>query len=307
MRILQLLSISLIEIEKKLPLIYESGFDAIQINPLQPLKTNKTDLSDIPWWLSYQPIDFTIGNQYGTKEDFMRLCEKANAYGISMIPDVVINHVANQSQYPLEPHQRVNPEILNHKEFFKEQKDITDWNDRNQTIHYCMGLPGLNLEEPELQKMILRLFREYIVCGAKGFRIDAAKHIALPEEGNDFWDNWANVEGMDKQFVYGEIIYPAPMDTYKKYFKILSGEIGDDENLINFVETHDVYFNHWTEVANLEPEEVSLLYKKLAENLYPHIFYFARPNSMEWSSDVVRNANQIHQEKKSQKTKQFKL
>ena len=46
------------ELIHELDEIRNQGFDAIQINPIQPLKENER----YPWWLSYQPIDFKIGN-----------------------------------------------------------------------------------------------------------------------------------------------------------------------------------------------------------------------------------------------------
>ena len=70
MRILHLLNWRLKDVLKVLDKVKEQGFQAIQINPLQPLKEDGFD----NWWLSYQPCGFSIGNQYGSKDDLKYSC-----------------------------------------------------------------------------------------------------------------------------------------------------------------------------------------------------------------------------------------
>ena len=76
MRILHLFNWHLNDINKVLEEVSNQGFDAIQINPIQPLKEDGYD----HWWMSYQPCDFSIGNQYGTKEELINLCNNARNY-----------------------------------------------------------------------------------------------------------------------------------------------------------------------------------------------------------------------------------
>ena len=56
MKVIQLLNWKLESIEKELENIKEQGFDAIQINPMQPFKEEKT----FHWWSSYQPLGFRV-------------------------------------------------------------------------------------------------------------------------------------------------------------------------------------------------------------------------------------------------------
>ena len=63
MRILHLFNWKLEDIYGELENISSQGFDTIQINPIQPLKNE----FDNAWWQSYQPIDFSVGNRFGTK------------------------------------------------------------------------------------------------------------------------------------------------------------------------------------------------------------------------------------------------
>ena len=94
MRVLHLLSWKLEDIIPILDDIKQHGFDAIQINPIQPLKDEFSN----SWWMSYQPIDFKIGNRYGNKNNLINLCNKASEKEIIIIADVVCNHMAGRDR-----------------------------------------------------------------------------------------------------------------------------------------------------------------------------------------------------------------
>ena len=75
MRILHLLQWPLNDItDEVMNTAKRQGFDVIQINPIQPLKED-TSLSELKWWMSYQPCDLAIGNQYGSKLDLINCCD----------------------------------------------------------------------------------------------------------------------------------------------------------------------------------------------------------------------------------------
>lgn len=92
-RILSLFDCPLKDVKRLLPIIKEQGFNVVQVSPLQRNKTDNTD----EWWLLYQPLGFDIGNKIGTKEELYDLCQEARRYGIHIIVDTVINHVANKN------------------------------------------------------------------------------------------------------------------------------------------------------------------------------------------------------------------
>lgn len=179
MRILHLLQMNMNEISKIIPDIKSQGFDAVQISPVQPLKEDR----DGEWYMLFQPIGFRIGNYYGSKEDLVNLCKIANENDIRIIVDVVCNHMANLDQnHELTPHPNVDNCLKENPDFWKEQKPIQNWENRDEVIHYCMNLPGLNLANKQLQEIILNFLIELAECGVGGFRFDAAKQIALPNE-----------------------------------------------------------------------------------------------------------------------------
>ena len=113
-RILSLFDCPLKDVKRLLPIISNQGFNVVQVSPLQK---NKNDTDD--WWLLYQPLGFEIGNRIGNKEALYDLCLEAGRYGISIVVDSVINHVANKSDIEfLEPHPNVDSELLYNNDCF---------------------------------------------------------------------------------------------------------------------------------------------------------------------------------------------
>ena len=116
MRVLHLFDWRLEDIKKEIPKICEQGFDAVQISPLQPLKEEDNNL----WWMSYQPIDLTIGNKFGNSEDLKQLCDVASEFDIKIIADVICNHVAGKPGVPFCPSDNVSDKIKTSKTFMIE-------------------------------------------------------------------------------------------------------------------------------------------------------------------------------------------
>ena len=203
-RILSLFDCPLKDVKRLLPIISRQGFNTVQVSPLQRTKTDDKN----EWWLLYQPLGFDIGNKIGTKEELYDLCQEANKYGINIVVDAVINHVANKSEEEyLEPHPDTDRELLENRDCFKEKKQITNWDDRNQVINYCLGLPGLNPNNPIVQRKIIDMLNEYVDLGVNGFRFDAAKSIALPEEGCNFFPTITYSLKRWLPIIYGEVLF----------------------------------------------------------------------------------------------------
>ena len=203
MKIIHLLNWKFKTIEQELKTIKKQGFDAIQINPVQPFKEEK----EFKWWSSYQPLSFKIGNMFGTKEDLKSLCSKAKKEGLDIIVDVVLNHTANKSdKEPGVPHESVDKILLNEKSFWKLNKQVKNWEDRFECTNYSIGLPGLDLSNPYLQKIIFEFLKELKSCGVKGLRFDAAKHIGLPNDGVDFFRKVRTFLLLNNMYGYGEFL-----------------------------------------------------------------------------------------------------
>ena len=312
MRILHFLNISMQEIMENIPEIAEQGFDAIQISSVQPFKNE--DKKNIEWYMVFQPLTFKIGNIYGSKADLIELCKLAEIYNIKIFVDVICNHVANKrDKEALFPHEKVDPTLLNNPYFWKEQKPVENWEDRMQVTNYCMGLPGLNTSNYDLQNIIIKFLKELADCGVGGFRFDAAKSIALP---TDHFDNypechfWPRIieEGLKEYnlYNYGEVIFASDdlLKNYAKYMNILTTwYIKEIPETITFVESHDSFLNNddmgWTKTWT--EEEVLKRYLQLTKE-WNNTIFFNRPNTNMWKSELVKQANMQFSTELSQKT-----
>lgn len=295
MRTLHLLGWPIWAIIEHLDEFKNQGFDSIQITPVQPLKEEGPG----EWWLPYQPVNFEIGNWFGSKEDLCRLCNETSIRGMRTFVDVVCNHLASQPfTGSLEPHDSVPDKYKRNPNFWKPKRNVTNWNNRNEVISLCMGLPGLNISNDEVQHEIFKFLDELVKCGVKGFRFDAAKSIGLPEEGVHFWDRIANRYKTLPDFeIYGEVIFGSTelIDAYGKYMKVLTNiyQGRHPENVILFAESHDSfndeglnkYSNSWTD------EQVAYKYRDLCDR-FENTMYYARPNNdHSWNNPIVKDAN----------------
>ena len=300
-RILSLFDCPLRDVKRLLPIISRQGFNVVQISPLQ--RNKESDTQD--WWLLYQPLGFEIGNRLGSKEELADLCREAKRFGISIIVDTVINHVANKSEEEfLEPHPNSDWELRSNPDCFKRKVQITDWDDRNQVINNCLGLPGLNPNNPIVQRKIIRMLNEYIDCGVDGFRFDAAKSIALPEEGCNFFPTVNYSLKRWLPLVYGEVLFADNdlIERYARYMKVLTnGDARDRDKIIKYIENKDSFLSKDLGYTKTWPKErITGEYIGLAAN-YPNTLYYARNYTddwREWQSNEVREANKQYVKKR---------
>ena len=293
-RILSLFDCPLKDVKRLLPVIKRQGFNTVQISPLQRNKTDDTN----GWWLLYQPLGFEIGNRIGTKEELNDLCLEAKKYGINIVVDAVINHVANKSDKEfLVPHPDADRELLSHRECFKNPVQINNWDDRYQVINYCLGLPGLNPNNPIVQRKIIDMLNEYIDLGINGFRFDAAKSIALPEEECSFFPNVTYSLKRWLPIIYGEVLFADNelIEKYARYMRVLTNSDARDRNsIIKFVENKDSFLSKDLGYTKDWPKEkVTGMYMDLASQ-YPNTLYYARNYTddwYEWQSRDVKEAN----------------
>lgn len=293
-----MLSWKLKDIIPELEIIATQGFDAIQISVMQPSKED----GPIEWWMSYQPIGFEIGNFYGNRDDLKELCYQAKKYQIKIIVDVICNHMGAKDDNPLLPHDRVCPRLKNNPEYWKEQKNITNPKNRYEVINYCINLPGLETSNHDIQDMIIKYLKELLDCGVMGFRFDAAKHIALPNEGCNFWPRVISAindyNRSNDLIIYGEVIYEDDnriIDEYCKYIKVLTNYGGNDINkMVYFYESHDTYLSNdiieSERTRNLTSLECVEKYVELTHK-YPNTIFFIRPSDNIWKTELIKIAN----------------
>lgn len=289
--ILHLFQWRLKDIIPQLEMIKKQGFNCIQISVLQPTKEGNE------WWKDYQVMRFSIGNKFGSKQDLIELCSRANELGIRVIVDIVPNHVAGADSGELKPHELVDKKIADNKEFFKESKLITNWEDRHQVINYCCGLPSLRLDNHELQDIIIDFLNELIQCGVRGFRVDSAKNIKLPCEGSEFWTRvFDNLDHKEELFNYAEVIFSDRelIEEYAKYINVLTNSydgVNDKSKIVTFFMSHDTELefkctNEMNDEMIIREWEVLL-----NNNRKSHMLFYSRPYSDLWKSQEIKEIN----------------
>ena len=215
------------QILENLDSIANAGFKTIQTSPVQQPKSGGAS-----WWAFYQPLSFSIADNspLGTKADLKKLCDEAEKKNISIIADIVFNHLANISDTELESDgtPKVSPEV---EKYEPEIYALRNASGQEATFHHNPhaqgsgaitqvysygGLPDLNTANPLVQQRSLDLLKECIDVGIDGFRFDAAKHIETPTDPEYSSDFWPNVLGVAKTYykektgndlyAYGEIL-----------------------------------------------------------------------------------------------------
>lgn len=282
MKILHLFQWRINDIIPELKTIKEQGFDAIQISPIQGTKD-----SGIEWWKLYQPINLKIGNeQIGSKKDLINLIQEARKFNLKIIVDIVLRHVAGDESYPLKPHRNVDPELL---QYLAEPIDAVNIDsDRWQCTRRCTGMPMLNYDNPELQKLYKCFLDELIFIGVDGFRLDQLKHYALPEEGSNIMDIFTQYN------MYGEAINCPKelLDKYSNYMKVLTeGRPSDITKLVAKFESHDDYLD--TGLTKRMNDGMRLTEWDILVNHLPgcDCLYYARPFETLWKSEDMKKIN----------------
>ncbi len=253
-------------IEDNMKLIAECGYSAIQTSPVTQPKDYTYDGEvgmevGVPgkggsgnWWKVYQPVTISVCDNgetwFGTKEEFVSMCETAESYGIKVIVDVVANHMGNvtgwkNSLSDISPQVGTywNEDMLTNESYW-HINDLQVWmsDGREHITQGSMGMPDLNTANATVQQYFKDYLIELIDCGVDGFRFDAAKHIETPDDdpayASDFWPNvlnpaksyYASKTG-DELYVYGEILNMVgenfSIDSYTKYMSVTDNSAGN--------------------------------------------------------------------------------
>lgn len=239
-------------IKDSIPEIAAAGYTSVQTSPVQRPKEYGKSCTNREWWKVYQPTTLSFANDgeswFGTKAEFKAMCDEAEQYGVKVIVDVVLNHMANNTgkignswddistQNDPAIRNNANNWHLNgstHIDYGNEHRG----DDNTSLTHGFGGWPDLNTGSTDVQNAELALLKECVDLGADGFRFDAAKHIELPGEsgGSDFWPNitngiktYAQSKGKDV-YLYGEILDNCATDigNYTKYIAVTDNRAGN--------------------------------------------------------------------------------
>ncbi|MCH5218778.1 MAG: hypothetical protein J1F07_09590 [Muribaculaceae bacterium] len=297
----------LLDIKKALPEIAEAGFGAVQISPVQ-----YQAMAGYIWADLYLPYDFAFRqNGLGTQGNLQSLCEEAEKYGIKIIVDVVFNHINNNTYH--DPWWNSNGRM-------RSTTSMINYSNRYSITHDRLGnYPEVNSEDPEVTARAKSYIEQLKDLGVKGIRFDAAKHIALPSEGTDFWKEVTSVPGM---FYYGEILSTPGgsnandlMKEYTTYMSVTDDTYGtnartsagvpvsngnwvnkgiDGSKIVYWGESHDTYANAGGASKNVSQGVIDRAYAIVACRDKEIALYFSRPSQKEYGDIKVGQKGSTH-------------
>ena len=127
----------------------------------------------------YWPVSFTKMNpHFGTPNDLHLLIKRAHEQNCNILLDMVANHVHQEH-----PYYKKHPECATKLVLPDGSLNLERWDDHRLTTWFDKFLPTLNLERPEVAKMLADSITWWAqTYHVDGFRYDAAKHIPL-----SFW------------------------------------------------------------------------------------------------------------------------
>ncbi len=319
------------DITAELPSIAKAGFTSIQVSPAQ-----NAFYEYYPWYIVYQPYGLKfydptgietkggsymnrnsiLPSQFNTREELVELCSEAEKYGINIIMDVVANHLAKEILVS-------SGDELAKDEYWHEHKPITNYNRRsNITNGSLSGLTDLNTEHPYVQQLARDYGLELKSLGVDGIRWDAAKHIALPSEGSDFWKT-ATDNGL---YNYGEIL-SGPVDgkdhdelmaEYAQYMSVTDSDYSSNigmaftykkvptldgnwthrgiaaNKLVYWAESHDTYSNGQPGSCDYPQNDIDRGYAIAAARADATSLYFSRPDSIKKSEIFEGEKGSMH-------------
>ncbi len=127
----------------------------------------------------YWPISFTqLNPHFSTESQFKELVTLAHQQQTNILLDQVAHHIHKEH-----PYYKENPDCGTPMVLPDGRLNLELWDEQRLTTWFDQFLPTLNLQRPEIQKMMVDSTTWWIQhYGIDGFRYDAAKHVPL-----NFW------------------------------------------------------------------------------------------------------------------------
>lgn len=228
--ILQAFNWRMTDLVKYAPEIAAAGYTAVQISPIQATRRSADAGSYATDWHSfYEPIDMTVGNALGSKEDLKAAIEALHAAGVKVIADVVTNHVrncvikadTNDIASTLRSSARQN--LLVH------QMTASD-NSRQAQVQGDLDgrYPDMDTRKKSYQDYVIsNLLLPLAEAGIDGYRFDSAKNIETPDDGAYASNYWPSVTSAihnknEDAFIYGEVLDSAGKFRISSYTAFMS-------------------------------------------------------------------------------------
>lgn len=153
------------EVEADLPRIRQLGADIVYFLPIHPIgQLNKKGGLGCPY--SIQDYE-GVNPEYGSRDDFRRLIDRAHDLGLKVMIDVVYNHTAHDSRLVAE-----HPDWFHQDANGRPVTTVPEWSD------------VIDLKHPNdaLSAYLIGVLQDWVRFGVDGFRCDVASLLPV-----DFW------------------------------------------------------------------------------------------------------------------------
>ena len=311
------------DIQAELDNIKAAGFVTIQTSVAQKNYGGAQD-----WSAIYRPWDTSVGNGLGTANELKALCSAAHAKGMYIIVDVVANHTDGDGNGP-KPYSGM-ADFWKNTDIYHNNGGANDGS-RFQVTHGHIGMPDLKTEDSRVQAK----YKEYVQAlkgyGVDGIRWDAAKHIGLPSEGDQFWPSVID----NDMYNYGEILNTTGgnntqcLKEYHNYMSVTDNQFSTNQVLgafksgnvpnnggcwtfdtgsdkfVYWGESHDTYLNDGDASQNVDQSVIDRAYAIAAAFGNIPGLYLSRPNkpakvgvkgSMNFKNSWVAEVNKMKNE-----------
>lgn len=310
---LHLMPYSIKNVTRNVPYVAETGFNNLQIAPVQNCKPLWTDNGRIlfesdewydqvhkDWWLVYQILNLIgIGNFLGSEADLYELHETCKKYGITLTIDIVLRHLAGDDYGTFTPYHMCQQDIVYREEFWqKHQFIIEDYKNRWQETHGTLrGLPALDYDNPELQEKYYIPLIKKIGQYCEAIRLDMAKHYKLPSEGGTFYQNVIDrIKRETGLKVYGECP-DVPRERLKEYCEHVIPIVSYAESfglhgVQRYVESHDTQLSTGQTIALTDYDRIRMYEDMLSGTPEDtEVYFYARRKDKIMFSNKMKEIN----------------
>jgi len=230
----------------KLDYLQDLGVTLLWLGPIysSPMDDNGYDVSNF----------YDIASEYGTMDDFRQLMKEANARGIRLVMDLVLNHTSDEHPWFIESRASLDNPKRDYYIWAKgrmvngEEQEPTNWasffggscwQKDEATGEYYMKIfsnkmPDLNWESKSMREELYEMVRFWCDHGVKGFRVDAIAHLdrapfidsMINHEGR-YKPDWRQFSNRDRVFDYLEELH----HVIAPYEVMSVGEVGGGATL----------------------------------------------------------------------------
>jgi alpha-amylase len=160
------------------------GFSAVQISP--PSEHALLPSYGFPWWQRYQTVSYQLESRSGNRAEFIDMVARCRAAGVGIYVDAVLNHTTAQATGTGSGGTQFTkygyPDLFTQANFHAPVCQIqdSDYAFSAEHVQRCelVGLADLDTGSPTVQAKLAGYLSELLALGVRGFRLDAAKHVA---------------------------------------------------------------------------------------------------------------------------------